>query len=198
MSKPSVLDDLPEGVNNDFKRGLKVGVWDIETTGLNADYGYVLCVCVLDVGTGRIHTIRIDDPRNPDKNSDKWVIKEAIKLLDSFDLLVGWYTARFDWLFINSRALKHRLKLPQRNLRRDLWFTSRNQLKIRSNRLAVVAEFLFGKSIKNAITPDMWNGAIRGDKKALNYVVKHCHLDLHETLRVYKAFMPLLNKRLRK
>lgn len=183
---------------DDFHKGLKVAVWDIESTGLNADYGYVLCVSFLDIHTNKTVTVRIDDPRNPDKNSDKWVLKEAIKIMNSFDLLVGWYSCRFDHPFINTRALKHRLKLPQRNYRRDLWFTSRGQLKLRSNRLAVVGDFLFGKTKKNAITPKFWNGAIRGEKAALDYVVHHCELDLQETLRVYKRFLPMLSKRLRK
>lgn len=186
---------------DDLKKGVRVGVWDVESTGLNADYGYILCVCVLDVHANKIHTVRIDDPRNPDKNSDKWVVKEAIKLLNQFDVLVGWYTTKFDFPLLDTRALKHGLKPLNRAtgaFRRDLWFTSRSRLKLRSNRLAVVGEFLFGKTVKNSITPDFWNGAIRGDRKALNYVVNHCHLDLHETLRVYKRFLPLLPTRLRK
>lgn len=187
------LDD-----KDDFHKGLKIGIWDIETTGLNADYGYVLCICILEPDTGKIHTFRIDDPRNPDPSSDKWVVKEAIKCMNKFDLLVGWYTTRFDFPFINTRAIKHRLKPADRNFRRDLWFTSRGQLKLRSNRLAVVGEFLFGHSIKNAITPKFWNGAIRGEKASLDYVVKHCHLDLYETLRVYKRLLPVMSKRLRK
>lgn len=186
---------------DDLHKGIDVAVWDIETTGLNADYGYILCVCTLNAKTGRVDTIRIDDPRNPDKNSDKWVVKEAIRILNGYDLIVGWYTARFDVPFLNSRAMKHRLKPLSRlhgPLRRDLWFTSRSQLKLRSNRLAVVGEFLFGKSVKNAITPNYWNGAIRGAKAALDYVVYHCQLDLKETLRVYKRFLPMLSTKLRR
>lgn len=179
-------------------RPIRIAVWDIETTGLNADYGYALCVGVMDVRTGKCTTIRIDDRRNPDKTSDKWVVQEATKLLDSFDLLVGWYTCRFDFPFMDSRIAKHGGKFIERNFRRDLWFTSRSRLKLRSNRLAVVGEYLFGKSCKNAITPDVWNGAIRGDKQAIDYVVHHCELDLRETNRVYKRFMPLFGQKLRK
>lgn len=184
---------------DDFKkRGIKMAVWDIETTGLNADYGYVLCVCLLDIQTKKMYTIRIDDPRNPDKGSDKWVIKEAVRIMNTFDLLVGWYSSRFDHPFMNTRALLHGLNPPQKNFRRDLWMTSRCYLKLRSNRLATVGGFLFGKTKKNAITPAYWNGAIRGEKKSLDYVVRHCELDLEETLRVYKKMLPFLSKRLRK
>lgn len=183
---------------DDLHKGISVAVWDIETTGLNADYGYILCVCFKDAITGETKTVRIDDPRNPDKSSDKWVVKEAIKIMNSYDLLVSWYGIRFDHPFVNTRAMKHRLKLPDKNFRRDLWFSCRSNLKLRSNRLAVVGDFLFGKTRKNAITPKFWNGAIRGEKAALDYVTLHCRLDLEETLRVYKRFIPMLSKRLRK
>ena len=195
MSEKQVSDFTRKNENGEF---LKIGIWDIETTGLKADYGYVLCVSVMDARTKKIQTIRIDDYKNPDKRCDKWLIKEAVKLLDQYDLLVGWYTTRFDRTFIDTRAAKYKLKFMDRNFFRDLWFTSRSRLNLRSNRLAVVAQFLFGKTIKNAITPDIWNGAMRGEKKSLDYVVKHCELDLRETLRVYLRFMPLFPKRLRK
>lgn len=183
---------------DDFKKGISIGVFDLETTGLNADFGYILCGSVLNAHTGEVQTIRIDDPRNPDKNSDKWAVKEIIKMLGKFDLIVGWYSEKFDVPMLNSRAIKHRLKTLNNPYRRDLWYTSRFKLKLRSNRLAVVGEFLFGKTVKDAITPSVWNGAIRGQKKDLDYVVHHCEKDLKETLRVYKRLLPLVPKRLRK
>lgn len=183
---------------DDFKKGLKMAVWDIESTGLRADYGYILCVGVLDGITGKKHMIRIDDPRNPDKKSDKWVVKEAIKVLNSYNLIVGWYTEKFDVPFINSRAIFHGLPPLIKEYRRDLWYTSKFKLKLRSNRLAVVGQFLFGKTLKDAITPDFFTGAIRGEKKSLNYVASHCLKDLQETLRIYKRLLPLIPTRLRK
>lgn len=189
---------------DDFHKDLRIGVWDIETTNLGADFGYIMCICVMDAHTKEIRTVRIDDPRNPDKNSDKWVVQEGLKMLNEYELLVGWYTAKFDRNFVQSRAVMHGLK-PLRNgsywkveYWRDLWYTSKFRLRLRSNRLAVVSQFLFGKTIKNAITEKVWNGAIRGEKKALDYVVHHCELDVRETLRVYKRLLPLISKRLRK
>jgi len=186
-----------DGVD-DFKKGLRIGVFDIESTGLNADFGYIMCVSVLDPATMKIETIRIDDDRNPDKNSDKWVVREAVKMLDRYDLLVGWYSERFDVPMINTRAILHNLKPLDNNFRRDLWYTAKFRMKLRNNRLATVGGYLFKKTLKDAITPSVWNSAIRGEKKALNYVVHHCEKDLYETLRVYKRLLPLIPKRLRK
>lgn len=186
-------DDL-----DDFHKGISIGVLDIESSGLNADFGYVFCVCIYDPINKVIHTFRIDDPRNPDPKSDRWVIREAIKCMNKFDLLVGWYSSRFDFPFINTRAMKHRIKPPVKNFRRDLWMTSRAYLKLRNNRLFTVGQFLFGVSGKNALNPTIWNGAIRGEKPALDYVVGHCERDVVETAKVYKRLLPLISKRLRR
>lgn len=189
------MNDLNRRIDG---KPLSIAVFDIESTSLQADFGYVLCVSILDVRKGTTTTFRIDDPRNKDQRSDKWVIREAVKKLNEYDMLVTWYGIRFDVPFLNTRAALHRLPFLQRNYHRDLWFTSRGRLKLRSNRLAVVGEFLFDKTVKNAITPQVWNGAMRGERKALNYVVHHCELDLKETLRVYQRFMPLFPERLRR
>lgn len=183
---------------DDFNKGLSIGVLDIETTGFNADYCYCFCVCIYDPINNKMHTFRIDDPKNPDKESDRWVVKEAIKCMNSFDLIVGWYSSRFDIPFLNSRALKFRLNPPVRNFRRDLCFNARGSLKLRNNKLFTVGQFLFGQSGKTVINPKIWNDAIRGKRPALNYVVKHCELDVIETAKIYRRMLPLIGRRLRR
>ena len=181
----------------DLDKGLRVGVFDIETTNLKADYGYMLCICVNELfadGSHCIHTLRIDDPRNPDKGNDKWLIRETVKLLNKFDLLVGWNTSGFDFKFVNSRAMKFRILPPARKFRRDLLFISRGNLQLRNNRLLTVDEFLNGKALKTFTTPKIHVASIRGEKWALDFIVKHCELDVISTEKVYKRFMPILGK----
>jgi len=187
----------------DFQRGLKkIGILDIESTGLRFDFGYILCVCIKEVNEhnmkGKTHTIRIDDPRNPDKFSDKWVIEEVIKLMNKFDLLIGWNSSQFDFKGINSRAIKHKLKPPIKQYRRDILYVARANFRIRNNRLATWDEFLFGKNSKTAVNPDIWFRAMRNEKKALNFIVDHCVIDVRETEKVYKRFIPFLGKKLKR
>lgn len=181
-----------------IKEGLKVAVLDIESTGLQADYGYVLAACLKEVNSdnlqGTIHTLRIDDKDNPNKSSDEWILKNLITRMDSYDLIITWYGSGFDIPFINSRALRWGLRPPVRNFRRDLYYVARANGRLRSNKLVVWDQFLNGKALKTPITSDIWNLAIRGDKKALDYIVKHCELDVLSTEKMYKKFMPLLGK----
>lgn len=190
-----MINDLDRKIDG---RPIRIAVWDLETTGLNSDFGYILTSGIRDFRTGKVTMLRIDDKRNPDKTSDKWVVKETIKILDSYDLIITWYGIKFDHPFLDTRAALHKLKFQDRNYRRDLWYSSRSRFKLRSNRLAVVGEFLFGKSGKNSITPKYWNKAIRGEKEGMDYVAHHNYLDLLETAKVYKRMMPLFAERLRK
>jgi len=183
---------------NDLDKELRIGILDIETTGLQADFGYMLAACVKEVKkddlSGPVHILRIDDKRNSDVTSDKWLIRELIKLMNSFDLIITWNGSRFDIPFINSRALKFRMKPPLRKFRRDLYFVARANGRLRSNRLAVWDEFLHGKALKTPVTPSIWNKAIRGDKDALDFITDHCVRDVISTEKVYKKLIPLLGK----
>lgn len=165
-------------------------ILDIETTGLRADFGYTLCACLYNPFTEEMQTFRVDDSKDP--LSDRELTRDLIKAMNQTQLIITWYGANFDIPFINTRALKHGLKPPIRNYRRDLWYTSRYNLLLRNNKLYTVGQFIFGRSGKNAINPKIWNGAIRGERKALDYVVHHCELDVVETAKVYKKFTPFL------
>jgi len=187
---------------NDLQKGLKVGIIDIESTGLRADFGYMVCVCFKDVNekdlNGKTHTLRIDDKRNSNQKSDKWLVKETIKKMNEYDLLLGWYSSQFDFKFINSRAIIHRLKPPVKQYRRDLLYVARSNFKMRSNRLAVWSGIASGTNQKTTLTPEHHVGSIRGEKRSIDYIVKHCKIDVAETEKVYKRFMPYLGQKLRK
>lgn len=187
-------------MDTDLDKGLRIGILDIESGDLkaNAPCGYVICACLKTVNKqnllGPTSVFRIDDPDNPNKGSDKWVIKRLVEEMDKFDLIITWYGSRFDIPFINSRALKHGLKIPQRNYRRDLCFVARANGNLYSNRLGVWGDFLFGQSIKTKLASDKWLGAIRGDSRSISYLVTHCKADVLETEKIYKEFIPLLGK----
>lgn len=193
----------PNEPTNDFKkliedRPIRIAILDIETSGLDADFGYVMCACLKRVNEknlrGKTTTIRIDDPKNPDQFNDKWVVKKLIDEMNRYDLIVHWYGSRFDIPFINTRALLHKLRPPVKNFRRDLCFVARGIGKLKNNRLATWGRFLFGKSGKTFLSPQVWLQAMRNNKESLDYVVYHCEKDVLETERIYKKFMPMMGK----
>lgn len=185
-----------------IRKGLKVGVLDIESTDLCTDvddHGYILCACIKTVNAddmnGPIWKTRIDDKRNTGGLfNDKFVVRELVKKMNSFDLILTWYGSIFDIPMINTRALRHRLLPPVRNFRRDLCFVSRGSLKLTNNRLATVDEFLNGKAMKTRLKRRIWDNAFRGDRKAIAYIVDHCDKDVIGTEKNYKRMMPLLGE----
>ena len=176
-------------------KGLNIATYDIETTDLNAIYGHLLCACVKPYNKP-VKTFRIDDKRNHTLKSDRWVVEQTIKELNKYDVLVGWYTTRFDRPFLNTRALIHRIGLIKPHYSRDLIYFSRFRLKMISNKLKFVHMNLFGKTNKTVITPQIKDDAIRREKYALDFIVRHCQIDVRETEDLYSVFLPHLGKKL--
>lgn len=168
-------------------RLLRIGIFDIETTGLEAYFDEMICGCIVEPN-GTMRTFRIG------QDNDKELVKAYINALNEYDLLVGWYSSGFDFRFLNTRALIHNLKPPERNFRRDLCFVSRGNLQLRNNKLATVNQSLFGNSSKTYIYPKARHAAIRREKWAIDFYVNHCRRDVWDTLRTYRKFTPLLGK----
>lgn len=184
---------------SDFEIAKKIAIFDIESTSLKADRGRMLACCFKEVNRdnmgGKIHTVSVLDPRNTyGLFSDRWVVRETVRLANTFDLLVGWNSSRFDFPFINTRATIHGIVPPERNFRRDLLCNSRGSLSLSSHRLANVGETLLGESGKSVLKWALWEKAMQGDKASIKYIVDHCQKDVTETERIYKKFMPMLGK----
>ena len=183
----------------EIKRGWKIATFDIETTSLEAEYGYMVCVVVRDFHTGRDYTIRIDDKENPDHSSDKWVVEQTLKRLSEYDLLVSWNGQLFDKPFINTRAILNGLRTPLGKFyHRDLLLVARARFRVYGNKLMYWRRRLFGKSDKTHTTPKLKNDTIKGKKYAIDFVVNHCRIDVKETEELYRKFLPYLSENVKK
>ncbi len=169
--------------------------FDIETTNLNANYGYILCMAWKHVGESKVHCVRIDQTESFEKDptSDKLVVKAAAEALKDSDVVYGWYSSRFDWPFIQSRLLTHGLPAMPPTAHIDLWRTAKYQMKLNSNRLASVSEFL-GLEEKTPIRSREWIRAMAGHQKSINYVVAHCKQDIVVLEQAYLKMRPLIRQ----
>ena len=190
-------------MNNDFDKKvegepIKIGVLDIETSDLKANRGYIICACVKEVNKknlkGKTLTFRLDDYVEPAFEDDGDLIADLVSCIDEYDLILTWYGSRFDIPFVNTRALFHNIKVPQRNFRRDLCFNARGSFCLSNNKLVTWGNFLFGKSGKTTLEFKIWRSAMRGEKWAIDYIVTHCEKDVLETEKIYKKFMPTMGK----
>lgn len=180
----------------EITQGLKVVVFDIETTDLDAYFGQIVCCTFKPLGR-KPFTIRIDSKQNPNKNSDKWVVEQILNTLEKYDVCVGWYSQIFDKRFINTRSLLNGIGRPFPPIKhRDLCLISRAKFNVRGNSLKMWSTRLRGSSDKTVTTPNMKRALIRLEPKAMKFIVDHCVIDVIETEQNYEAMLPYLSKKL--
>lgn len=178
------------------KHKLRIAFLDIECTNLRADYGYVICVCWKEYGKKKIHTASIlNCPKKGEPFNDINVLKAVQQCIDQYDCIVTWYGARFDIPYLNARMLYHGLEPIDMNIPHiDLWKTARNHLKLSSNRLANVQNFLQLENEKTALKGAEWIKAQYGNKRAIGYVIDHCKADVLVLEQAYEKLRPLIRQ----
>lgn len=160
----------------------KVAIFDIETTGLKANWSHMLCWQIKEAGKDFVYGDLITTKHARDKD-DYSLIKSAVKSIREYDRVVTWYGTRFDLPYLRSRAMFHGIDFPtyKELVHTDLYYLARSKLCLHSNRLGSVCQF-FGIEAKNhPMTPELWVRAGRGDKEALEEILTHCEEDVRST-----------------
>lgn len=178
----------------DTKRmSAKILFWDLETTNLNANYGYVLAFGYKFLGD-KTPTVKTIAEYNSFKKSvivDKELLQEAFVVLSQADMWVTWYGKRFDVPYINARLLKYNLGFLPPIPHVDGWEIARKKLRLNSNRLQSVSEFL-GLANKTPVLGDQWIAAAAGSVKGIKYVADHCRRDVDILEQAYLKLRPLM------
>ena len=169
----------------------KIGVFDIETTGLPANWSIMAAWCMLDHTTGEI-THDLMSRREMRDRTDKRLIKSACKEIKKYDRIIGWYSSRFDIPYVRTKALYHGLDFPAYKdlYHTDLLYVSRQKLRLSSNRLEAVCQYFEIPAKGHKMTPKLNNELQAGEQEALNDVLEHCKEDVWSTNEV---FLQLLN-----
>ena len=174
---------------------MRILSWDIEASGLNADFGIVLCVGFKEVGGGKPVVLNILDYANDGDliRAEKKLLKDVYTRLLDCDVWLTHFGTWFDINFVNSRLIYHRLPIIPPNFNHiDTWKIAKNRLKLRNNRLITISEFLGTEDEKNAIKPEQWIRAMGGHRPSMNYIVEHCRRDVLVLEEVYNIIKPLV------
>jgi uncharacterized protein YprB with RNaseH-like and TPR domain len=161
---------------------MRVVGWDLETTGLGANFGRILC-CSFKViqadQEGKVYTFRGDDRKYRGKDIvDDGPLALAIREeLHKYDILVGHNSLLFDRKFLNARLLKagHTSLLPRWHL--DTMWVVRAHFRM-SSKLDNVQKMLGLPDEKSPITWDNWARAGAWVKSGMEEVAKHCEQDV--------------------
>jgi len=166
----------------------RVGHLDIECTGLNANFDYIIsyAIKVERKIRGRVLTKR--EVLNPDI-LDKNLLKEFYQDIQDLDRITVYWgkDRRHDLPFLRTRALKWGVDFP---LYRDIYLTDvydivKGKLRLHANRLENVANFLKIPCKQHKLDPEIWQRAKLGDKKALNHIWLHNKEDVITLEKVY-------------
>lgn len=184
--------------NTNKKNDAKIIAWDIETTDLTANWGWILSAAWADLNPNnnpnrKVSHIRIDSYKgyNSDRTNDKPLLVDLANALSEADVWVTWYGDRFDIPFVNTRLLVHGQSVLPTIPSVDGWRAARNHLKLTSNRLANLSE-LFGADRKTPVLATQWQRARAGHKDGLDYVVEHNIKDIVVLGEVYDLIRPVI------
>ena len=176
-----------------------MGYLDIESTGLNANWDYVISYGILS-DNGKIYgrVLTRNEVRNP-KIIDKELMKEFAKDIQDFDRVVVYWgrDRRHDIPFLRTRCLKWKAHFPLYKdiLVTDLYDLVKNKLKLHRNRMQNACEFLGIPSKKHPMNPDQWQAAKLGEAKSLKYIWEHNKEDILSTRELYKVMEPFSSSR---
>lgn len=159
------------------------GFIDIETSNLDANYGFIITYCILNDTTGEIieNTINIADVRKGD--FDKQLCKQLIKDMLKFDILLGYWSTGFDIPYIRARCLKWGLNFPiyKSIEHKDVYYMVKRLLKLNRNSLEAACAHFKIKG-KNHVHGDKWLIALMCDgvrqEKAMAYILDHNRKDV--------------------
>lgn len=170
--------------------------YDIESTSLELDFGHVLAVGYKPLG-GRVKVMSLLDFAEPcgdcgkvDATDDKPLMRAAHAELLKADAVVTWYGKGFDERALRTRFIDAGLPPLPDVPHIDLWATARFRLKLSSNRLASVQDFLQLKTSKTPLTKRVWRRAQAGHVPSIRYIVEHCRRDVEVLEEAYMKLRP--------
>jgi uncharacterized protein YprB with RNaseH-like and TPR domain len=159
--------------------------FDLETSGLNGNFGIILCACVKPFD-GEVTTFRGDSYKDWKNNrvNDYEISRDIYKMLQKFDIWIAHNGVNFDVPFLRTRLMKKGKRMIQPKVV-DPVRLARRYLRLGYNSLEAVAAH-FGISGKTHVLGDIWMKTyLNGDSKALDYIVKHCVADV-KILEMYR------------
>ena len=168
----------------------KIAVFDIETSNLKADVGYMLSWAMYYPNEDRIVSDVITKRDITTLNRDKRICKSILKELDGVTLLIGFYSTRFDIPYLRTRCLMNGLDFPGYGSMRhiDVFYASRGKVATRRKSLGIIAEAL-GLDEKTHEPLGVWNDARLGDKESLAKLLKYNENDCKVTWAVYQKLL---------
>lgn len=165
-----------------FLSPVRIGVIDIETTGLNAGFGVILCAVVKAYAPDERRVFRADEYepwRQGKRSNDAPLLRDILSYIEDIDVLVAHNGVNFDLPFIRTRAIVH--GLPAVNFQKiiDPVKLARQHFRFPGNSLQSISNVIGTHAQKTPLKPETWQrAALDGDGSAMEEIVEHCIEDV--------------------
>lgn len=161
---------------------------DIETTGLDASYGRLVCACFKFTDETKVRTVTCRV-----LSDEKKALREIARHYHDADIIVTWNGKLFDIPMLNARMMFYGLD-PLPNIKHiDLLYQSK-KLRFRGNRLENVSKDFRTRSKKYDVPAWRWLQAAEGQEHALDLIVRHCQFDVLLTEEMLRRLKPLITQ----
>lgn len=176
--------------------GLNIIQFDIETSDLDANFGEVL-VFAYKRNNEKVRSLTILDykkrKRLPYEQADKYLLEDIYTILSEADIVVGHYSKRFDYPFIQTRLAIHNMPLLPRTINHiDTWRIAKDNLKVRSRRMDAIAEYLGLVERKASVPFSVWRASKAHDPKAIQFLERYCRQDVEVLNGVFERLKPII------
>ncbi len=176
----------------------RIGSFDIETSSLNAVYGYVFSYCIKEHGGGLFGRV-VTRSEILSYVFDKNLINEMMQVLKKFDRLIVYYgkDRRHDIPFIRSRAVLYNLEFPEYgeiNIT-DVYDIIRGKFRLHNNRLGTICDYLDIEAKVHKLTPKIWCYASAGHTPSLKHIFEHNKEDVISLEKLYNKVINFSAKR---
>ena len=168
--------------------------WDIETTSLKSDFGFILAIGYKWIGEKRTHVLSIGDFTAKNfRARERALVKKFLAILNSADISVTHNGQRYDHPWINAKCVEYRLGFPKNIPQVDTLQIARKHLRtVSRKRLDTLSYYLGAHEEKTPVEGRIWIDAALGSSKALRYIIVHCRKDVEVLEEVYLLIRPLL------
>jgi len=177
---------MPPKLKREKAGPVRIAMLDIETTGLEASFGRLVCVCFKFTDEEKPRTIKVRYYRNEAK-----ALETITKFYNEADIVCTWNGKLFDIPFLNGRLMHHGMAPLDPKMHMDLMYQAR-KLRLRGSRLDNVSKDFHTNTRKYDVPAWRWTLAAEGDIKSIDEIVTHCELDVLLTEEMMQYLKPLI------
>lgn len=174
----------------------RIGFFDIETSNFKADWAIMLSYSILDDSTNKILGRAIKPKELSSGVFDTMLITDMIEDLKKFDLIVGYYSTKFDLPFARTRAMITGNDFPifGEIQHKDAYYIVKSKFgALSSRRQENAAKMLVGKTEKTHINPTIWLKAlVMHDQASIDFILDHNRRDVRDLRAIYRAVIPFV------